>query len=79
VPDSALLHSVVDGYLVVVAGRATPRKLLGEALSQLKPPKVIGLVYNRDDKPWPAFYRSRYHQFFQTSSTSAHTGDDNAW
>jgi capsular exopolysaccharide synthesis family protein len=79
VPDSALLSSVVDGYLVVVAGRATPRRLLGEALTLLKPTQVIGLVYNRDEKPFLGFYRSRYRQYFGKTPGSSNSLSDNAW
>jgi len=46
VPDSRVLAQWVDGFLVVVRASRTPRKLLGTALSQLDPPKVLGLVFN---------------------------------
>jgi Mrp family chromosome partitioning ATPase len=64
VPDGGLLHRVVDGYLVVVGARSTPRKLLGEALNLLDPAAVMGLVYNRDEQPLFGYYRSRYRRYF---------------
>jgi capsular exopolysaccharide synthesis family protein len=64
-PDSTLLRDVVDGYLLVVSARSTPRKLVGEALNTLEPASVIGLVYNRDDRPVFGFYRSHYRQYFR--------------
>lgn len=64
VPDGGLLHRAVDGYLVVVAARSTPRKLLAEALNLLEQSSVIGLVFNRDDQPLFGYYRTRYRRYF---------------
>jgi capsular exopolysaccharide synthesis family protein len=66
VPDSALLGKFVDGYLMVVAANRTPRKLLGEALNLLEPASVVGLIFNRDDRPLFGYYRSRYRDYFQS-------------
>ena len=49
--DSAVLSRIVDHMLVVVAANQTPRKLLGEALNLVDPAKVMGIVFNRDDRP----------------------------
>jgi capsular exopolysaccharide synthesis family protein len=73
-PDSGLVRDLVDGYLVVVSARSTPRKLLGEALNLLEPASVIGLVYNRDDRPVFGFYRSHYRQYFRQYVKSASEG-----
>jgi capsular exopolysaccharide synthesis family protein len=64
VADSGLLRSVVDGYIVVVCAHVTPRTLLGEALNLLDPASVIGLVFNRDDRPLFGYYRSHYGAYF---------------
>src|SRR5688572_18231322 len=48
--DSALLAKSVDGVLMVVSANQTPRKLLGEALNMLEPSKVLGIVFNREDR-----------------------------
>jgi capsular exopolysaccharide synthesis family protein len=69
-PDCGLIRDVVDGYLVVVSARSTPRKLVGEALSVLDPASVIGLVYNRDDRPIFGFYGSHYRQYFRAYAKS---------
>jgi tyrosine-protein kinase len=66
VPDGVLLSRAVDGYLVVVGANSTPRKLLGEALNLLEPASVIGLVFNRDDRPLFGYYRSRYRHYFRS-------------
>jgi Mrp family chromosome partitioning ATPase len=73
-PDSGLMRDHVDGYLVVVSAHSTPRKLVGEALNVLEPASVIGLVYNRDDRPVFGFYRSHYKQYFRAYAKSIGEG-----
>ena len=54
--DSAVLSRIVDQMLIVVAANQTPRKLLGEALNLVDPAKVMGIVFNRDDRPLFGYY-----------------------
>ena len=63
VVDSALLARVVDGVLVVVAANKTPRKLLEEALNELDPAKVVGIVFNNDARPMYG-YDTNYRRYF---------------
>ena len=65
VPDTTLIHRNVDGYLVVVSANTTPRKLVGEALSLLPPSAVLGIIFNRDDRPMFGYYRGHYRQYFR--------------
>jgi len=60
IPDCRAIASYVDGFLLVVAAHRTPRKLVEEALNVMEPAKVIGLVFNRDDRPLSGYdpYRS---------------------
>ena len=51
VPDCRVLSGCVDGFLVVVRAHKTPMKMLGEALSVVDGAKILGLVFNRDDRP----------------------------
>jgi protein-tyrosine kinase len=60
VPDCRVLANVVDGFLVVVTAHRTPKRLLDEALNVLEPAKVIGLVYNGDERPLSGYYRREY-------------------
>src|SRR5262249_26788321 len=63
VPDCRVIEKWVDGFLVVVGAHKTPRKLLEEALSVMEAAKVIGLVFNGDDRPlsgYPYGYGYRY-------------------
>ena len=63
--DSRLLGRWVDGFIVVVAAHKTPRKLVAEALNLLDPMKVIGIVFNGDDRPLAAHYG--YYGYSQPS------------
>jgi len=54
--DSRVLGRWVDGFILVVAAHKTPRRLLGEALNLLDPAKVIGVVFNGDDRPLSSYY-----------------------
>ena len=62
--DSAVLARIVDQMLVVVAANQTPRKLLGEALNLVDPSKVMGIVFNRDDRPLFGYYDAYYREYF---------------
>jgi capsular exopolysaccharide synthesis family protein len=66
--DSALLSRLVDGLLIVVAANQTPRKLLGEALNLVDPAKVLGIVFNRDDRPMFGYYDEYYREYFPETS-----------
>jgi len=50
VPDGRVIGKWVDGFLIVVAAHRTPRKLLEEALHVTEPAKLVGLVFNSDDR-----------------------------
>lgn len=65
VPDNRVIGRLVDGYLVVVAANATPRKLLGEALNLLEAESVLGLVFNRDVRPLFGYYDSYKQSYFR--------------
>ena len=69
--DSALLAKSVDGVLMVVSANHTPRKLLGEALNMLEPSKVLGIVFNRDQRPLFGYYNSYYREYFPDVSQVA--------
>lgn len=66
--DSAVLSRIVDQMLVVVAANQTPRKLLGEALNLVDPAKVMGIVFNRDDRPLFGYYDAYYREYFPDAS-----------
>jgi len=64
VPDARLIARWVDGFLMVMSAHHTPRKLLEEALNVVDPGKLLGLVFNRDDRPlfgYSGYYRKYYN------------------
>ena len=56
VPDTRLIADRVDGYLLVVAANRTPRKLVEDALNLMDPAKLLGIVFNGDDRPLSGYY-----------------------
>lgn len=69
--DSALLARSVDGVLIVVSANQTPRKLLGETLNMLDASKVLGIVFNRDERPLFGYYDAYYGGYFPEVSHAA--------
>jgi protein-tyrosine kinase len=65
-PDCRLISKWIDGFLVVVTAHKTPRKLVEEAVNALDPAKLIGLVFNRDDRPVFGYYY--YYSDYSTNS-----------
>ncbi len=55
-PDCRVVGKWVDGFLVVVAAHKTPRRQVEEALNVMDPAKIVGLVFNRDDRPLSGYY-----------------------
>jgi capsular exopolysaccharide synthesis family protein len=67
VPDWRLIEELVDGFLLVVTARRTERRMLAEALDALRPEKVVGLVFNRDDGPLNRYYR-QYGDYYRSAT-----------
>lgn len=57
VPDCRLIAKLVDGFLMIVAARRTPRWALEEALDLMGPEKMLGLVFNGLDRSAARNYR----------------------
>jgi Mrp family chromosome partitioning ATPase len=74
-PDCRILERWIDGVLVVVAAHKTPRKMLGEALTLLDPKKVLGVVFNADDRPMSGYY-GYYGDYYGAAS---HKGGGRWW
>jgi capsular exopolysaccharide synthesis family protein len=70
VPDCSLMSQCVDGFLMVVAAHRTPRKLLAEALGALNESKVLGIIFNADDRPLSGYYKqySGYYGYHRKQS-----------
>jgi capsular exopolysaccharide synthesis family protein len=70
VPDSRLIAKWIDGLLMVVAAHRTPRKLVEEGLNLVDPSKVLGLVFNGDDRPFSGY--SAYYYAYGRPSGGGH-------
>jgi capsular exopolysaccharide synthesis family protein len=55
-PDCRLIERRVDGFLMVVTAHKTPRRMLTEALAEIDPAKMFGLVFNGDDRALTRYY-----------------------
>ena len=56
IPDCRAIARSVDGFLIVVAAHRTHRKLVEEALNSIEPAKIIGLIFNGDERPLSGYY-----------------------
>jgi capsular exopolysaccharide synthesis family protein len=65
-PDCRLIERWVDGFLMLVTANKTPRRLLTDALKELDPAKVFGLVFNGDDRA-----ATRYYGYYQYGASAA--------
>jgi capsular exopolysaccharide synthesis family protein len=50
VPDCRVIGKWIDGFLIVVAANRTSRKALEEAMNVPEPGKILGLIFNGDDR-----------------------------
>jgi capsular exopolysaccharide synthesis family protein len=73
-PDCRVIGKWVDGFLVVVAAHRTPRKLVEEALNVTEASKLIGFVFNEDDRPL-----SSYGGTYGRSYPRSMDGERSAW
>ncbi|HEX6736778.1 MAG TPA: CpsD/CapB family tyrosine-protein kinase [Vicinamibacteria bacterium] len=60
VADAVVLQDLVDGLLVVVRARHTPRETVLKGLSMLKPDRVQGLVFNDHHEILTRYYSYGY-------------------
>jgi capsular exopolysaccharide synthesis family protein len=76
-PDCRVLAQSVDGFVMVVAAHKTPRKMLAEALTLLDATKIIGLVFNGDDRPLSPY--SSYYSYYGRRDASAKASTPSRW
>jgi protein-tyrosine kinase len=77
VPDSRVLEKYVDGFLIVVAAHRTPRRLLEEALNLVDPAKIVGIVFNGDDRHLSRdSYSKRRDRVVRSSTRRRQTASD---
>jgi Mrp family chromosome partitioning ATPase len=59
-PDCRAVSQWVDGFVLVVAARRTPRPALAAALSALDESKALGIVFNGEVRPRSLYYHRYY-------------------
>jgi capsular exopolysaccharide synthesis family protein len=64
-PDCQLIGRYIDGFLIIVAAHKTPRRLVEEAFKTVDPAKLIGFVFNCDDRPVFGHHRHYYDAYGQ--------------
>ena len=69
-PDSRALGRWMDGYLLVIGAHKTQRKLVAEALRVVDDKKLIGIVFNGDDRPRSSHYG--YHGYYTSGGMTPH-------
>jgi capsular exopolysaccharide synthesis family protein len=77
-PDCRLLSRSVDAFLLVVAAHRTPRRMVSEATTLLDPAKLIGIVFNGDDRPAAGHY-GKFGYYYAHSSDRQRTWWQRAW
>jgi capsular exopolysaccharide synthesis family protein len=65
-PDCRLIERLVDGFLIVVAAHKTPRALVADAINQFDAGKLLGCVFNGDDRRVAGYYG--YYDYTNTRS-----------
>jgi capsular exopolysaccharide synthesis family protein len=78
VPDCRLLSQWVDAFVIVVAARRTPRRLLADTLGAVDPAKVAGIVFNGDERPLSG-YKGYYAGYYHDRSAQAGGGRWLSW
>lgn len=63
VADAVLLQDFVDGFLLVVRSRMTPRDAIHEALGRIRGDKVIGVVLNDHREYRDSYMSYAYHGY----------------
>jgi capsular exopolysaccharide synthesis family protein len=63
VADAVLIQDMVDGFLLVVRSRQTPRDALQEALARLRPDRVVGVVLNDHEEHRDSYRARAYHRY----------------
>jgi len=67
VSDAVLMQDLLDGFLLVVRSRATPRDAIRDALGRLRREKVVGVVLNDHRDYRHSYHRYAYEKYGMTS------------
>lgn len=73
VADTVLFQDMIDGFLLVVRSRQTPRAAIEEALAKLRADAVLGLVLN-DHRVYRNSYRAYAYERYGGGASPPSTG-----
>jgi capsular exopolysaccharide synthesis family protein len=73
VADSVLIQDMVDGFLLVVRSRQTPRAAIDEAVAKLRADAILGLVLN-DHRVYRDSYRAYAYERYGASAPRSTNG-----
>ena len=63
VADTVLVQDLVDGLLLVVRSRMTPREAIHDALGRIHPEKILGVVLNDHREYRESYYNTGYKRY----------------
>jgi capsular exopolysaccharide synthesis family protein len=67
VADAVLLQDRLDGFLLVVRSRTSPREAILQSISRLKADRIRGVVFNDHSERLPSYYtyaNARYGDYY---------------
>jgi Mrp family chromosome partitioning ATPase len=68
VADAVAIEDLLDGFLLVVRARHTPRDAVERAVSRLKANRVQGIVFNDQPEILPSVHSSSYRRYGKMSA-----------
>jgi receptor protein-tyrosine kinase len=74
VADTILVQDLVDGFLLVVRSRLTPRDAVQDALARLQPHRVMGIVLNDHREYRDSYTTYAYHRYGMVDRTRLSPG-----
>jgi len=78
-PDCQVVGRWVDGFLLVIGAHRTPRKMVEEALNLFEPDKLVGLVFNGDDRPLSGYGGDSYAYGNRQGDAAGTNGRGSGW
>jgi capsular exopolysaccharide synthesis family protein len=63
VADSLYLQDLVDGFLLVVRSRLSPRESIEEAVASLKRDRILGVIFNGYQELLPSYHSYGYRKY----------------
>lgn len=78
VADTISMQDLLDGFLLVVRSRSTPREAILDALRRVRPEKVVGVILNDHREYRNSYSQYAYDRYGMTYGPRAHSGRERA-